>query len=586
MLMTNYSYRRVFSFYKRFLWPHKIKFITSLILTAFSAASGLFNAYAVAEIVNTLISYTSGEIESLDRLYFILIAWAVIIFLGNSFGFFAKYLGVNAAEHAEIESATEAVRHLSKLDVAWHEKENAGNKMKRIQRGSHTMVDMTRLLLNTLIEVVINFIGAVIILARFDIRLAGFVIVYQIIYYFIASYTRARGTKAHALVNQKEEDITGLFYEIISNIRSVKVLGMTNRIFEYVSVKTVDMLKTVRERIFWFQFGGLARSTWEIIARVSLIAFVAWGIVEGRYEVGFLVLFYGYFNTLTSSANQLSNVAQEMASAKVSVIGIMKIFDEPVIIDLEDNKKDFPDSWNHINLKNLSFKYADNAVLSEINLSISKSEKVGIVGLSGAGKSTLFKLLLKEHENYDGEIDIENTPLKTIKKSSYINHIAAVLQDTEVFNMSLKDNIVLANSKEAENAELFDRALDIAHIKDFLPKLPQGVDTIIGEKGVKLSGGEKQRLGIARAVFKQPEILFLDEATSHLDVESEKKIQDSLKKFFKDVTAIVIAHRLSTIKEMDRIIVIEGGKIIETGTFDELHAQSGRFREFWDKQKI
>ncbi len=163
--------------------------------------------------------------------------------------------------------------------------------------------------------------------------------------------------------------------------------------------------------------------------------------------------------------------------------------------------------------------------------------------------------------------------------------MAAVLQETEVFNMSLKKNIVLANGKEEDNNELFERTLTIAHVSDFLSKLSLGVETVIGEKGVKLSGGERQRLGIARAVFKTPEILFLDEATSHLDVESEQKIQDSLKIFFKDVTAVVIAHRLSTVREMDKIIVLEGGSIIETGTFDELYANDGRFRNFWDKQK-
>jgi ABC-type multidrug transport system fused ATPase/permease subunit len=149
--------------------------------------------------------------------------------------------------------------------------------------------------------------------------------------------------------------------------------------------------------------------------------------------------------------------------------------------------------------------------------------------------------------------------------------------------LSLKTNIEIAGN--TETGEL-SKALEISHVNDFLHKLPQGVDTLIGEKGIKLSGGEKQRLGIARAIYKNPEILFLDEATSHLDVESEGKIQDSLAHFFKDVTAVVIAHRLSTIKEMDKIIVLEHGKILETGTFDELYKKDGRFREFWDKQKI
>ena len=142
------------------------------------------------------------------------------------------------------------------------------------------------------------------------------------------------------------------------------------------------------------------------------------------------------------------------------------------------------------------------------------------------------------------------------------------------------------NTKQKNNQKLLKQALDTAHISDFLEKLPQGLDAMIGEKGIKLSGGERQRLGIARAIFKEPELLLLDEATSHLDLESEEKIRDSLYSFFEHVTAIVIAHRLTTIKAMDRILVVEQGRIIESGTFAELQAIKGRFYELWNKQVL
>jgi ATP-binding cassette subfamily B protein len=206
--------------------------------------------------------------------------------------------------------------------------------------------------------------------------------------------------------------------------------------------------------------------------------------------------------------------------------------------------------------------------------------------LSGAGKSTLFKLILKEHELNSGELLFENVSIKDISKKDYFNYVAVVLQDTELFNSTLKENIIITNSEEENNSSLLDKAVEIAHVKDFMDKLPFGMDTVIGEKGVKLSGGEKQRVGIARAVFKNPQLFLLDEATSHLDIESEQKIQDSLHKFFKDVTAIVIAHRLTTIKEMDRIIVMEDGKIVEIGNFEELYSKRGRFYELWERQKI
>ena len=224
-------------------------------------------------------------------------------------------------------------------------------------------------------------------------------------------------------------------------------------------------------------------------------------------------------------------------------------------------------------------------MLSRISFAIGRGEKIGIVGLSGAGKSTIFKLLLKEYEDYKGEIKFDGLSLREISPKDYYAQTAAVLQDTEVFNLSLRENITIG--KEKFDRASFERALDVAHVRGFLHKLPQGVDTLIGEKGVKLSGGEKQRLGIARAVYKEPELLLLDEATSHLDIESEKKIQESLHEFFQSVTAVVIAHRLTTIKEMDRIIVIENGRIVEHGSFSKLmRTPRGRFRELWKKQKI
>ena len=193
---------------------------------------------------------------------------------------------------------------------------------------------------------------------------------------------------------------------------------------------------------------------------------------------------------------------------------------------------------------------------------------------------------MKERENYEGEILIDNVPLKSISKSDYFRHTAVVMQDTEVFNFPLRSNVTISNYERENDEKLLDKALSVAHVLEFAEKLPQGIDTLIGEKGVKLSGGEKQRVGVARAIFKDPELLLLDEATSHLDVESEEKIQDSLHKFFKSVTAIVIAHRLTTIKEMDKILVIEGGKVIEQGTFTKLHRAKGRFHELWEKQRL
>ncbi len=573
----------MFSFFWQFLKPYWGRIFFAVILTSIGSAIWLYNAYAFSQVVNFIFAYKPGD--SFTYLYLVMGLWAGSVLISNIFGFLGRYIGLSAAEYAVVDAETFAIKHLSQLDIVWHEKENSGNKLKRIDRGARSLFDMVRMFLGQMVAIPINLIGALYIISKINIQVSGFLIIYLLAYYFISRFSRKQGVKALRAGNIKDEEITGLWYEIVANIRSVKVLGMTDKVLEYAKVITAEMLGFDKKRIFWFQGSSAIQGIWEGVVRIAFMAYIIWGILLGHYEVGFLVLFYGYFNTLSNSIDNLSNLAQDIATARTSIERFTDILDEPINVDNETGKGEFPQHWDAVHIKDLSFNYGDNLVLNNISFDINKGEKVGIVGLSGAGKSTIFKLLLKEYENYEGEILIGHTPLKTIKKSSYVSHIAAVLQETEVFNMSLQKNIVLANSAEENDTALFERSLDIAHVRDFLPKLPQGVETLIGEKGIKLSGGEKQRLGIARAVFKKPEILFLDEATSHLDIESEQKIQDSLKKFFKDVTAVVIAHRLSTIREMDRIIVIEAGKIIETGTFDELHANDGRFRDFWDKQR-
>lgn len=361
---------------------------------------------------------------------------------------------------------------------------------------------------------------------------------------------------------------------------------MADTILNKLSVNALDLFGTIKRRIFWFQAGNSLRNFYAQLFRIGVMIFIVWGVLRGKYEIGFLILFTGYFGTVWQSMSEFTDVSEDFAVAKNSIFRMQTILNTPIVIDSEEGKISFPTDWKAIEIKNVSFSYQNKLVLDGISFVVKRGQKVGIVGLSGAGKSTLFKLLLKEHESYTGEILFDGGLLKNISKKDYFNHLAVVLQDTELFNSSLRENITISNQKEEKNQKLLENAITTAHVGDFIPKLPEGIESIIGEKGVKLSGGEKQRVGIARAIFKNPQILLLDEATSHLDIESEEKIKDSLHTFFSNVTAIVIAHRLTTIKEMDEIIVIENGKIIESGNFKKLFKAKGRFFELWEKQKL
>lgn len=577
-----YSFFELFNFYKKFFVGYRLRIYAASLIRAISAVLYLYSAYAVSQIVTLLIKI--HEPGTLIDIFLILITWGLISQIRYLCIYWSKMLFFNVSEKVGLAIQNNAVEYISKIDIAWHERENTGNKTKRISRGASAIRTAGRVWIINLIDIFIGFFGIIFIISRFDRLLSFFVILYLCIYFFMSTYFKKKYVAANQAKNIIEEQYNGIIHEIVANIRSLKVLDMRKGLLRETYALTKVLLEKIHTGLKWYHFQILARVTAENIGRLSLYAFVVYGIFDGHYELGFFVLFSNYMGNITSSITDLTNITQDLAIARNDANRLLEFFKTPITIDNEKDKVSFPADWKSIHVKDISFTYGNQNALSGINLSIKRGEKIGIVGLSGAGKSTLFKILLKEYEATTGDVYIDSTPLKSIKKSDYLKHTTAVLQETEVFNMTLKKNIIISNLSAEHSEDTFKRSIETSHVQDFLHKLPQGVDTVIGEKGVKLSGGERQRVGIARAIFKDPQILLLDEATSHLDVESEQKIQDSLHQFFKGITAIVIAHRLSTIKEMDRIIVIENGTIIEQGTFNELHAKDARFREFWDKQ--
>ena len=580
----HYTMRILFRDTKDFLRPHYGRLATVTFVRVLGEISWLYPAYALSSLVKIMTTYHAGD--SLSEVYTVLGLWLFVSIWKRWSEYFSNRYGANAAEKINLAVQQQAVNRLFRLDTSWHERENAGNKLKRIEKGADGLNRLVRIWIFNLIAVLVQLVGILFIVARFDGPLFYATAGYLILYYSISRWFKVRSGRISRIVAQADEEMSGLLFEAINNIRSVRVMSMVPWLSKLINQKTDDMYIKSTERIFWNQAAAYTKNLLAQLFRIGAVAYIIWTIVAGVHDVSFLVLYYGYLTYLWTAVEKIVDVELEIELAQIAVARMMVIFHEPLGVDDERRKKEFPKKWKKIRVENLTFSYHDTVVLDNVSFEVLRGEKIGVMGLSGAGKTTLFKLLLKEHETYTGEIYIDDIPLRKIKKSSYFQYVAAVLQETEVFNISLRDNVAISHLERATDAKLLKRSLEIAHVSDFLHKLPEGVDTTIGEKGVKLSGGERQRVGIARAIFKEPEILFLDEATSHLDVESEERIQDSLHRFFQTVTAIVIAHRLTTIKEMDRIIVLEAGQIIESGPFAELYAKKGRFYDLWEKQKL
>lgn len=567
-----------------FLKPYRSQLLLATFLRGSGDIAWLYLSIALATVVTFFATWKTGD--PLTVVWTCLALWGVAFVYRYVSHYFGKKLAWYASERAVLDAQLAGIKHLFRLDMAWHEQENSGNKLKKLEKGAVSIDKIVRIWINNLVEICVNFVAIVIILALYDPTIGLGFVVFILTFSLLSMFLIRRTSAAARLVNAADEELSGLFFESVNNIRSAKVLGMTDSLMKIMERSSTELYGKIGRRIENFQLKNLIVGIYSNAFRMGGFIVIILGIMQGHFEIGFLLLFNGYFNRVNESVNELSEVSQDLIVAKYSIARLTELLAEPVTSDDNVGKVEFPADWKTLATENLSFSYGGHRVLNNLSFEIRRGERIGVVGLSGAGKSTLFKLLLKENEDYTGKILIDGVSLRDIKKSSYYKRAGVVLQDTEVFNFSLKENITIAKPEHTKKKEALKRALDTAHVSDFLDKLPEGTDTLIGEKGVKLSGGERQRVGIARAIYKEPEILFMDEATSHLDLESEEKIRDSLHAFFQSVTAVVIAHRLTTIKEMDRILVLEEGKLVESGTFDELYKSQGRFFELWEKQKL
>jgi ABC-type multidrug transport system fused ATPase/permease subunit len=563
----------------RYAKPYRLGLVFGTVLRIICDLAALYRPIAFSLLVNELIKH--GDKMGLHILL-ILVSWLFASTIRYSFAYLAKKIVYNIGLRIMSDSEKHMVAIMFTQDSAWHEKESSGAKIKRIDKGSLAYNDILRSWINVYVSVIVNFITIPFVFFKLDYRTSILIIIFLISYFIISKKLQKRGIEAHYKYNIEEEKINGLITESIGNIRTVRLLGLGDDILQKIGVLYRDMLAWGRERIMRFQFRGHFNAWYADVWRLTILGYVAYGIAKGQYEVGFIVLFSSYFVEIAQGIQELADISQDTVVSEQAIARMHALIGRDV--PPEHGTLSFPKDWDAIEVKNLTFAYGGNEALKNVSFSVKKGERVGVVGLSGAGKSTLFKLLLNERSDYSGEISIGSIDIRDIKAKDFYQHVSVVPQETEVFDLSLKDNIIIGSQKK--HAEHFETALSVSHVREFVQKLPQGLDTLIGERGVKLSGGEKQRLGIARAIYKDPSILLLDEATSHLDLESEEKIKDSLHQFFQNVTALVIAHRLTTIKEMDKIIVIEKGKILEQGSFDELYKKKGRFYELWEKQKF
>lgn len=373
--------------------------------------------------------------------------------------------------------------------------------------------------------------------------------------------------------------------DTIVNVQAVKTFASEEREFK-TQDKLLDKLRLIRIRdwINGARFGAM-RMALLLSLQVVFIIFV--GVMVSRDPAILGIGFFAFTYTLSLSNRlfEINNITRNIEESFLQASTMTNILLKERTVQDTPDAKDLKFKNGEIDVQQVTFRYEDSkkdTVFEDLSLTIPAGQKVGLVGASGGGKSTLTRLLLRFDDVTDGSITIDGQDLRSITQKSLRETIGYVPQEPLLFHRTIRENIAYGKIDATEKEII--KAAKLAYAHDFVEKLENGYDTIVGERGVKLSGGQRQRIAIARAILKDAPILVLDEATSALDSESEKLIQQALEKLMKSRTSIVIAHRLSTIAKLDRIIVLEGGKIVEDGSHTELLGQKGTYAKLWSHQ--
>jgi subfamily B ATP-binding cassette protein MsbA len=473
-------------------------------------------------------------------------------------------------------------RHLQRQPHAFFDREATGVLMSRVVYDVLLLQDSVAKVVTSLFKDVFTLVGLTVVIFYQDWQLA----LIAILIFPLAAYLIVRfGKRLRGLAKESQKSVARLnllLQENFTGQRIVKAFARedfeavrfagANEHFRQVQMK----LRVMRE---------LSSPVMELLGALGMAVIISYGgyhVIQGTTTPGTFFSFLAALLMLYTPIRGLGSAQNSIQEALAAAQRVFSLLDlEPAIVDYPGVPVLNPLSRD-ITYREVSFSYGDDTVLRDIDFTVKKGSMVALVGPSGAGKTTLLNLLPRFYEVTSGAILIDGVDIREVSLASLRAQIGVVTQQTILFNETVRYNVAYGRLEAAE-AEIV-QALRAAHAYDFVMALPQGLDTVIGEQGVRLSGGERQRLAIARALLKDPPILILDEATSSLDSESEREVQQALDRLIEGRTTLVIAHRLSTVRHANRLVVMDGGHIVETGTHEELLRVDGLYKRLYDLQ--
>ncbi|HCV1273766.1 TPA: SAV1866 family putative multidrug efflux ABC transporter [Staphylococcus aureus] len=574
--------------YLQFVKPYKYRIFATIIVGIIKFGIPmlipLLIKYAIDGVINNHALTTDEKAHHLTIA--IGIALFIFVIVRPPIEFIRQYLAQWTSNKILYDIRKKLYNHLQALSARFYANNQVGQVISRVINDVEQTKDFILTGLMNIWLDCITIIIALSIMFFLDVKLtlaALFIFPFYIltVYVFFGRLRKLTRERSQALA-----EVQGFLHERVQGISVVKSFAIEDNEAKNFDKKNTNFLTRALKHTRWNAYSFAAINTVTDIGPIIVIGVGAYLAISGSITVGTLAAFVGYLELLFGPLRRLVASFTTLTQSFASMDRVFQLIDEDYDIKNGVGAQPIEIKQGRIDIDHVSFQYNDNEapILKDINLSIEKGETVAFVGMSGGGKSTLINLIPRFYDVTSGQILIDGHNIKDFLTGSLRNQIGLVQQDNILFSDTVKENILLGRPT-ATDEEVVEAA-KMANAHDFIMNLPQGYDTEVGERGVKLSGGQKQRLSIARIFLNNPPILILDEATSALDLESESIIQEALDVLSKDRTTLIVAHRLSTITHADKIVVIENGHIVETGTHRELIAKQDAYEHLYSIQNL
>lgn len=565
-----------------FIWEYKGRVLFALLCLIFSKLAIVGVPFVLKEVIDTL-DVAANNIMVLPLS--LLLAYGALRLAASLFNELRDALFARVRYHAMRRVSTRVFHHLHQLSLNFHLERRTGGISRDLERGTGSVSSILNYMVFNILPTVAEFLlVATILLAQYETRFAMAIFSTVIIYFvFTFMITEWRMHFRHEM-NAMDSEANGRAIDALLNYETVKYFN--NEALELSRYdQTLDKWETAavhsQTSMSLLNFG---QGSIIAVGVTLIMVFAGQGVVSGEMSLGDLVLVNALMLQLFMPLGFLGIVYRQLKYALADMDLMFKLLDRQSDIKDSEQAERLTVTQGHVQFDHIGFAYhEERPILKDVNFEIRPGQKLAVVGPSGAGKSTLARLLFRFYDVNSGRILIDGQDISQVTQQSLREAIGIVPQDTVLFNDTIYYNIQYAKPDATRDDVI--RAAKLAHIHEFIESLPKGYDTTVGERGLKLSGGEKQRVAIARVILKNPTILVFDEATSSLDSQSEQAILQALHEVAENHTTLVIAHRLSTIIDADQILVLDDGKIVEQGTHRQLLDLKGLYDNLWQLQQ-